>query len=178
MSKHDGQVGAKLSGITSCGHRNYRLTCESLNDLLARSEGRCEICRIPGIESTHRLLYIDHDVWGGYWAVRGLLCGTCNTKLEHQNRFSDAADQYLRNAWFKQKAAELGVDEYGDDEPTDGTKFIDCHGRLWYKPEGHNLWRAGGGAPGRVKDQPWERLLWMYGPINLRPILPAPSGEA
>jgi hypothetical protein len=171
---HDGT----MSGIKACGHKRYKLTCASMDYLLKRSGGRCEICRVAGVDSSHRMLYIDHDDGGGYWAVRGLLCGTCNTKLEHENRFSPEADRYLQNAWFKQRAAELGVDEYGDDEPTDGRRFVDCHGRYWFKPEGQELWRAGGGAPGRVRDKSWEQLVWMFGPINLRPVLPASAGEA
>lgn len=177
---HDG----KLSGIKSCGHKNYRLSCDSMNELLERSGGRCEICRVSGVESSHRMLYIDHDTTYGYWAVRGLLCGTCNTILEHENHFSEAAELYLQRSWFKQRATALGIDLDDFPEPTDGTRFIDCHGRLWYKPEGHDLWRAGKGAPGRVKDKEWWELNWMYGAINLRPFqgttIPwrEPAGEA
>lgn len=163
LHMHDGT----LSGIKACGHRRYRLTCDSMDELLERSGGRCEICRISGVESTHRMLYIDHDDTHGDWAVRGLLCGTCNTKLEHENRFSSAADRYLKNSWFRRKAEALGVDVDDFPEPTDGTAFRDCHGRCWYRPEGGALWRAGAGAPGRVADKKWSRLLWLYGPINL-----------
>lgn len=179
MSKHTSQAGAELSGITSCGHRSYRLSCDSLNELLERSGGRCEICRTPGIETSHRLLYVDHDMMRGYWAVRGLLCGACNTKLEHENRFSPAADLYLQRSWFRQKAVELGVDVDDFSEPSEGSKFIDCTGRWWYRPKGQTLWRGGKGSSGRVADKEWWELLWMYGQINLSPIpATAPVGEA
>lgn len=54
-------------------HSKYRLTCEEYDDLVLRAEGRCDRCGIP-----YAGLVIDHDHGAGNWAVRGLLCRSCN----------------------------------------------------------------------------------------------------
>lgn len=65
----------------SCQHRLYRLTCEEMAALIHRANDSCEICGRPRHRSPNRRLYIDHDHNIGIWAVRGLLCPSCNTSL-------------------------------------------------------------------------------------------------
>lgn len=65
----------KGQGHVSAQHRYYRLTCEEFDALVKRSEGRCDICGVITF-----LLVIDHDHDLGLWAVRGLLCPSCNYK--------------------------------------------------------------------------------------------------
>jgi hypothetical protein len=88
----------------SCQHQAYRLTCEDYDALVKRAEGKCEICRIPAQDTTRGALCIDHDPRYGYFAVRGLLCDRCNTRMRRVDRGSDPGDQrtsqYCRNAWF------------------------------------------------------------------------------
>lgn len=84
-----------VSGISGCSHKRYSLSCDEFEDLLARSDHKCEICRRPGSDTGHGQLFIDHDPRLGLWAVRGLLCASCNSKLANGNAFSEAAEAYL-----------------------------------------------------------------------------------
>lgn len=84
-----------------CNHTLYSLTCESYDRLWRRANGCCELCgRRLIVES----MAIDHDHTLGRWAVRGLLCITCNA---HRLRYMESgavplsarAMHYLANAW-------------------------------------------------------------------------------
>lgn len=56
--------------------------------------------------NTPGALYIDHDVYAGYNAVRGLLCNRCNTRLDDPRQwpwpreYAYSAAHYLLNAWY------------------------------------------------------------------------------
>lgn len=63
---------------TSCNHRNYNLSCEQFEELLAECQFRCQVCGRKNVK-----LHIDHDHAVGWWGVRGLLCQTCNSRLGH-----------------------------------------------------------------------------------------------
>lgn len=89
--KHD----PSISGISSCNHKHYSLSCEEFEALLARANHSCEICGRPGVETGHEKLFIDHDPRIGLWAVRGLLCGSCNSRLANDNAFSEEVEAYL-----------------------------------------------------------------------------------
>ena len=56
--------------------RTYGITSEQFDELLAVQDGRCAIC---GVTPGERAMAIDHDHRTG--AVRGLLCGPCNSAL-------------------------------------------------------------------------------------------------
>lgn len=66
-------------------HRQYRLNCADFEELIARATGRCEICGLPAERNHRGKLAIDHDHLLGRWAVRGLLCLSCN-QFMHQLR--------------------------------------------------------------------------------------------
>lgn len=83
---------------STCQHKRYRMLCDEFDLLILRSGGRCEICDIPGEDSPYGRLFIDHDAWLGWWAVRGLLCGTCNSKTGRGWR-APAVDRYLAQPW-------------------------------------------------------------------------------
>ena len=83
------------SGIADCRHKHYSLSCEEFEDLLRRANHGCEICKRPGVETGHKKLFIDHDPRIGLWAVRGLLCASCNSKLANDNVFSEEVEAYL-----------------------------------------------------------------------------------
>lgn len=80
-------------------HAKYRLTCVEMAQLIERAGDRCEICDLPRDQTWQNLLYIDHDYLLGRWAVRGLLCVRCNTRLSVTAGFSDLPDSraYLAN---------------------------------------------------------------------------------
>ena len=57
--------------------REYGITHEDYETMLARQKGRCAICRKP--PAAGKRLHIDHDHDTG--RVRGLLCMPCNSFL-------------------------------------------------------------------------------------------------
>jgi hypothetical protein len=63
--------------FTSQLKTKYNLTRESFDELLQRTQGRCEICNAE--LSRSREPHIDHDHESG--RVRGLLCAFCNPRL-------------------------------------------------------------------------------------------------
>jgi hypothetical protein len=74
------------------------MDCAEFDELIARAGDRCEICRARGPETAHRRLFIDHDERLGRWAVRGLLCGTCNSNIGRGWQ-APALSSYLANPW-------------------------------------------------------------------------------
>jgi hypothetical protein len=92
-------------------HESYGLTCCAFDRLRARADDRCEICGIPGVETPHGILNIDHEgLYGPTAHVRGLLCSRCNTWLgrcEGSNRrdthrtLSDLQQAYLSNPFWR-----------------------------------------------------------------------------
>lgn len=73
----------------TCRHKTYLLTCARFDQLIARARGRCELCRaLP----TEKKLHIDHDHRFGWMAVRGLLCGRCNNRIERVDKGRELAD--------------------------------------------------------------------------------------
>jgi hypothetical protein len=90
---------ASSSPIHVCiTHRAYRLTCREFAQLQDITPGRCQMCG----ERTSKLV-IDHDHGLGFWAVRGLVCETCNVvlgKIEGGvSPRTATADRYLAAAW-------------------------------------------------------------------------------
>ena len=73
----------------------FKLTIEDYDLMLSNQAGVCKICQRP--PKTKRLA-VDHDHETG--AIRGLLCGPCNTALSHvelTSNFSRKALAYLEN---------------------------------------------------------------------------------
>ena len=71
------------------GHlkRNYGLTEDGFDALLAWSDGGCAICGATQSKGKRATLHVDHDHVTG--AVRGVLCNHCNYGLGH---FHDRPD--------------------------------------------------------------------------------------
>lgn len=61
---------------STCTHRQYNVSCEQYDDLLAAAGFACQLC----CQASDRLV-IDHDHALGWWAVRGLLCHWCNSHM-------------------------------------------------------------------------------------------------
>jgi hypothetical protein len=59
--------------------RNYGLTLEMYEEMMASQDGACAICRREFGESINASPHVDHDHVSG--AVRGILCFTCNTAI-------------------------------------------------------------------------------------------------
>jgi hypothetical protein len=91
-------------------HRRYGMSCAEYAALLQRADGRCEICRIPGAETSHGYLVIDHDYDYGFdpksGAVRGMLCSPCNTRIAYPTNGENkaAAERYHANPWHREWA--------------------------------------------------------------------------
>lgn len=71
----------------------FNLSVEEYDEKLAAQDGVCKICKRP--PKTKRLA-VDHNWKTG--AMRGLLCGPCNTALshvEHTSQFSEKGLKYL-----------------------------------------------------------------------------------
>lgn len=70
----------------------YGLTLETRAQLVAQQKGACAVCkRVP-----HNALVVDHDHNTG--KVRGMLCYTCNTKLDYFWKLRHAVSEYLGEA--------------------------------------------------------------------------------
>lgn len=92
-------AGPRTLWHAACTHRNYNLTCEQFeDDLLAFAGYACQRCG----EATDRF-HIDHDHALGDWAVRGLLCPSCNALLGRIENgrapMDDLSAEFLRNPY-------------------------------------------------------------------------------
>lgn len=94
------------SSQPKCHHfETYGMTCEEANALWTRAECRCEICGVLDVDAPFGL-FIDHDAYAGYNAVRGLLCTRCNKRIDDPRGwpwpqdFAYNAAHYLANAWY------------------------------------------------------------------------------
>lgn len=145
-------------------HRLYHLTCEEFGALLAAYGDLCGICKTRGSETSHGYLAIDHDYEHGYWAVRGMLCATCNKRLGRDNAFSPAAAAYLADPWWKRRLAELGLSAEPLPEPPIGT-IVAGRSHYWYRTK--RGWMI---AHPNLRGGPmtWAGLNHALGPYNIR----------
>lgn len=158
-----------LPDHASCAtHRNYALTCEQYEGLLAESRGGCQLCGFPASEMPQRKLYIDHDRSVGGWAVRGLLCISCNTIIGIDREVLRTAEiaAYLADPWYARMLAERGLTAELSPEPPIGTvvEFARCTApprtrtrEGWVVPRKRHL-----GA------KSWWQLHYSWGPHRIR----------
>ena len=82
----------------SCYHIGYSLNCAEYDDLLAIARGCCMLCKRPAAP-----LCLDHDHKLGWWAVRGIVCRSCNQRLRRvesgERAATDAIARYLADPW-------------------------------------------------------------------------------
>jgi hypothetical protein len=84
--------------------RQYGISMEEFDGLLAFQGGGCAICSKP-IEEIRRRMNIDHDHKNG--KVRGILCSGCNTGLGHLGDNIEGLKKalyYLENTPFNEYA--------------------------------------------------------------------------
>lgn len=136
------------TGRPKCSHVMYfGLGCDEAEALWLRAGSCCEICGTPEEQTADRRLFIDHNPYVGYNAVRGLLCTDCNRRLDDPRlwpwsaEYAYAAAHYLANAWYERPGAQSivhrkpKIDElyrsfrYGS---TGSDRLIhEVHGWLW-----------------------------------------------
>ncbi len=62
----------------------FRMTPQEIQELIAKQQHRCAICRVPFNEAIRNLKSnVDHDHATGH--IRGILCRLCNTAIGHAN---------------------------------------------------------------------------------------------
>ena len=83
------------------------------DELLQAQGGRCAICLRKDSEGRHRLA-VDHDHTTG--AIRGLLCGQCNTGLG----FLSTVETLQRAIAYRESAAIAYQELQGKRDPADG----------------------------------------------------------
>lgn len=110
-----GRVSLHHPAHPSCRHSFYKLTCEEFGELVRRAGDACELCRIPRVDAPRAKLYIDHDHNIGIWAVRGLLCPSCNVSMaDHPNvgvvgfKQRPHVRTYLANPFRLEKPEKVG----------------------------------------------------------------------
>jgi hypothetical protein len=72
----------------------YGITLEQYDEMLAKQEGHCAACPQTPEKEHHKVLHVDHNHVTG--AVRGLLCGRCNTALGLMRENPTGLTSYLQ----------------------------------------------------------------------------------
>lgn len=147
----------------ACAHQHYLLTCGEFDALADAFGRRCGICHRAPDETGHGYLCVDHDPLIGPWAVRGLLCSDCNSRLAVANAFSPAAGRYLADPWYARRIAQLGLRAEVLPEPPTGAWVMEGR-RPWSRStEG---WRCEV-RTGPTDPYSWERLNRAFGPHRI-----------
>lgn len=72
----------------------YNLTLEAYDEMVLLQEEKCLICSKP-FNELNKNPHIDHDHETG--EIRGILCGSCNTKLGWYESFGESIQKYLKD---------------------------------------------------------------------------------
>lgn len=144
-----------------CAHNTYRLDCDQYEMLRADAGDRCQLCRIRPEETPQGFLVIDHDPNVGWWAVRGLLCSTCNTTRVPPEYVGDKELKgFLANPWYRRA---FGVGPELPPEPPQGTKAT-FRRRVWIREA--DRWYSQNGHL-EPRNPSWKDLHYSYGAHNL-----------
>lgn len=158
---------------SKCGHHIYQLDCEEYDRLVDHAGNRCQICGLSPEQTKHGFLVVDHDACVGQWAVRGLLCSTCNTNLPAGSAPAWAAD-YLRSPWWRRELERLGLSAEQPSEPVLGSVVRTPNRDTWRR--GAQGWQQT--ANWRHKPTlSWDSLNNRFGPHRIRVLSERPAGS-
>lgn len=136
-----------------CSHRRYFLDCADYDALVEHAADCCQICGRAGKETGHGYLVIDHDATLGNWAVRGLLCSSCNLQIEHGRVDSGA---YLASPWHARYGLTYKPEPELGSVIRAGRRRFQRTSTGWESRDGYGAARLS-----------WETLLRRYGPRTL-----------
>lgn len=139
----------------SCSHRRYQLSCPEYDQLFDLARDRCEICGTTSVG-----LVVDHDPRLGDWAVRGLLCNTCNSGLHHLR--GARVSRYLANPWYRALLPGGDAAPIPPQEPS--APVWDPLGRKWLLRKGKWQRRVSGSGYWHPSAMTWPELYQRYGP--------------
>lgn len=160
-------------GHDTCLHVKYALGCRNYEALLLRAKGRCEMCGSFGLSNLRRKLFIDHDAAHGYWAVRGLLCWTCNFEMESPQTNYPERKAWLRaNPFYLDVFKAYGMSGLAMNEPPLGSRVTDAAGRQWTRHQ--RGWEIHPNIR-HVRVRDWRYLHYHYGPHILGRYLVLPK---
>lgn len=149
-------------------HEGYLLSCAQYEGLLTESGRRCQICGFPADQMPLRKLFIDHDSLEGHWAVRGLLCISCNSQLQNANVFRPEVEDYLGNAWYLRELRDHGVLASRLPEPPVGSVVRDGFKVDWLHEPGGRWKPCGGSFHGNLARREWYKLRHRGGPHKIQ----------
>lgn len=163
------------AGHRTCHHRKYMLTCDDYDHLRQRAHGRCEMCRTRAKDTGHGILYIDHDPRRGDWAVRGMLCTSCNTIVGDGRNVlrTPQVIRYLGSPWVDERFGEAVIQK---PEPPVGSLAGNPGRRGWVRRS--DAWHGLGNYRGSFNTSTWSVLNWRYGPHRLVVALPTANEGA
>lgn len=141
------------------------------------AEGRCEICRRPAHKTRNGRLFIDHHPFTGRWAVRGLLCNSCNTTLGDKYPWNAASDRYMENPWYARFFASMGLPPEVTEPGVGGVVACRMPGwfeiRYWRTAHG---WRERRGITGH-RDIEWREVRQKFSPRRMEVVDPGKLAE-
>jgi len=146
-----------------CRHQAYLMTCEEFDELADFAEDRCQLCRVSPEELPQKMLFIDHDAGLGRWAVRGLLCNRCNSRIGWGPRDGDAV--YLESPWYRRLLDRAGISEVRILEPPLGT-WITAFGTTYVRTI--DGWRSNQHRKYPPRPITWQELCQALGPHKIK----------
>ncbi|WP_331736893.1 endonuclease VII domain-containing protein (plasmid) [Streptomyces canus] len=145
----------------ACSHTRYKLSCAEYDELMHQADYRCQLCHRSAGETGHGHLVVDHDFRVGDWAGRGILCSTCNGKIEYTDSEDPARAAYLGNPWYRRMLASRGL-RVELAEPPLGTT-VHAGRRTWRRTP--NGWCSLDRYRGRALT--WAQIHRRFGPHNI-----------
>ena len=153
-----------LPAHETCHHKTFRLTCERYEALVAESEGACMACGREAARTSLGKLVIDHDYDHGPWAVRGLLCGRCNSLFLRGETGPYWAQPYLLDPWYRRELARLDLSPDLSAEPPHDSYIRDFDSHIWFFEAEKWRWTWN-----RSPLLDWRELFYRFGPAGLTP---------